>query len=280
MFRKAVCSSLLAAALLLACAQMKQLVKVPDVKVERVALSGFSFEDVTLDFTLLVQNPNAFAVSLEGYRFDFSVLGKSLLAADKDDRLDIAAGGASTVRLPLTVNFQTVYRLLREAESLDSLSYHLKGELRPTGLLSGFRLPFSHSGYLPNVRIPSVTLAGLSVDRLGFTGVDLKLNLKMVNPNSFAFSIGKFEYAAELASNKVMEGATRRLAAAPAKGTAELTLPISINFAGAMGNLSSLRSLLQGDEIRCALRGKAELETPFGPLAVPFDTATNLPILK
>ena len=268
------------AALLFGCAQMKQLVLPPTVKIENVALADFSFEDVTLNFNLLVQNPNAFGIALEGYRYAFAVQGKEFLSADENRRMDIGASATSTVQIPLKVNFKKVYQLMAETESLDSLSYQLTGSFRPGGILSAFNIPFKRSGNLPNVRIPDISFTGLTIDRMSFTGVDLRVGLSLLNKNSFGFDIGRLNYDIALAGNSVAKGLTQKLASVPAKGAAEISLPISLNFAGALGSLTSLRSLLNGEEVSCSILGDAELKTPFGPLELPFNTTQIVPVIK
>jgi LEA14-like dessication related protein len=267
-------------ALLFSCSTLQQLVLPPTVKIENVNIAGFSFEDVTLDFTLLIQNPNAFGVGLEGYNYSFAVQGKQFLSANENQRIEITAAGNSTVLIPLTLNFKKLYQLMAETKSLDSLSYQLTGSFHPSGLLSAFTIPFSRSGSLPNVRIPDISFSGLTVDKMGFTGVDLRVGIKLTNKNIFGFDIGKFNYDIALAGNAVAKGSTTQLASVPAKGATEISLPILLNFAGALGSLTSLRALLNGDDVSCSILGDAELKTPFGPLNLPFNTTQVIPVIK
>lgn len=266
--------------LIVGCAQMKQLVVPPTVKVETVSLRDVSFEDVKLDFSLLVQNPNAFGAALEGYRFSFAVQDREILHGDEDRRLDLDPRSVGKLTIPVTLNFKQLYKLVSETASLDSLAFSLRGEFRPAGLLAGFSIPFQYSGRLPNIRVPEIRLSGLSVDQLSFTGVDLKLGFLLKNPNAFPFQIGRMSYDIALAGNAVAKGAVEKLVSAPAKQTAEFQLPLSINFAGAGSGLRSLRSLLQGDEISCSIDGNVELGTPWGNIPLPIRTDQTVSILK
>ncbi|MDZ7314642.1 MAG: LEA type 2 family protein [candidate division KSB1 bacterium] len=266
--------------LIIGCAQMRQLVVPPSVKVETVSLRDVSFEDVKLDFSLLVQNPNSFGASLEGYRFSFAILDHEILNGEEAQRLDLGPRSVGTLTIPVTVNFKQLYKLFSETASLDSLAFALRGEFRPAGLLSGFSIPFQYSGRLPNIRVPEIRLSGLTVDRFSFTGVDLKIGLLLKNPNAFPFEIGKLNYDIALAGNAVAKGAVEKLVSAPAKQTAEFQLPLSINFAGAGSGLRSLRSLLQGDEISCSLDGNIELGTPWGSIPLPLRADQTVSIIK
>jgi LEA14-like dessication related protein len=264
-------------ALFMSCATLQQLVVPPDVKVERVDIADFSFEDVTLDFGLLVSNPNAFGVGLEGYAYQFAIEGKEFLSADESRQIDIAASGNSSIHLPVTINFKKIYELMTQTKNLDSLSYSLAGNLRPGGLLSAFDIPFNKSGSLPNVRIPEIKFSGLKVKKMGLTGIDLELGLNLVNNNIFGFDIGKLNYDIALAGSQLLKGTTQNLASVPAKGTGEIKLPVSLDLSGALG---SLKSILSGNSVQATIIGDTDLKTPFGPINLPFNTTQEIPILR
>lgn len=263
--------------LFMSCATLQQLVLPPDVKVESVNIADFSFQDVTLDFGLLVSNPNAFGVGLEGYAYQFAIEGKKFLSANETRQLDIAASGSSTISIPVTINFKQLYELMTQTKDLDNLSYDLAGNLRPGGLLSAFDIPFNKSGSLPNVRIPEITFSGLQVKKMGLTGIDLELGLNLVNKNIFGFDIGKLNYDIALAGSQLIKGTTQNLASVPAKGTGVIKLPVSLDLSGAIG---SLRSILGGNSVQATITGDTDLKTPFGPINLPFNTTQEIPILR
>lgn len=259
------------------CATLQQMVQAPDVKVEDINIVDFSFEDITLDFGLLVNNPNPIGINLQGYEYTFAIQGKEFLSANKSSTLDVGAATASKVHIPVTVNFSDIIKLARQTKELDSLSFRIAGKLHPGGMLSAFDIPFERSGKLPNVRIPEINFSGLKVKKMGFTGVDLELELAVLNKNVFGFDIDTLNYNVALAGAEVAAGATQKLAAIPAKGTGTITLPISVNFASALGSLSSA---LRGGRILADIKGDADLHTPFGPVTLPFATTQEIPIIK
>ncbi|MBN1483064.1 hypothetical protein EH223_14160 [candidate division KSB1 bacterium] len=263
--------------LFMSCATLQQLVVPPDVKVESVNITDFSFEDVTLDFGLLISNQNAFGVDLEGYSYQFAIEGKEFLSADQARQIDIAAAANSNISIPVTVNFKKLYELMTQTKDLDSLSFSLVGNLRPGGLLSNFDIPFKKSGSLPNVRIPQIKFSGLQVKKMGFTGIDLEVGLNLVNNNVFAFDIGKLNYDIALAGSQLIKGSTEKLASVPAKGSGEIKVPVSLDFSGALG---SLTSILKGNSVQATITGDTDLSTPFGPVNLPFQTTQDIPIIK
>lgn len=261
----------------LSCAALQQMIQPPDVKVEGVNIADFSFENITLDFGLLVNNPNPVGISLQGYEYTFAIEGKDFLSANETRALDVGAAAASTVHIPVTLNFNDIIKLVKQTSELDSLSFDIAGQLHPGGLLSAFNIPFERSGKLPNVRIPEIKFSGLKVKKMGFAGVDMELGLTLLNKNAFGFEIDKLDYDIALAGSQVAAGATEKLASVPAKGSGAINLPISVNFASALGSLSSA---LRGGRILADIKGGADLQTPFGAITLPFATTQEIPIIK
>jgi len=226
---------------------------------------------------LLVNNPNPIGINLQGYEYTFAIEGKEFLSANEARTLNVGAAAASIVHIPVTINFKKIMQLVKQTKELDSLSFDIAGKLHPGGMLSAFNIPFERSGTLPNVRIPEIKFSGLKVKKMGFTGVDLELGLDILNKNVFGFDIGKLNYDIALAGSPVAKGATEKLASVPAKGTGTIKLPISVNFASALG---SLNSALRSGRIRADIKGDADLQTPFGPITLPFATTQEIPIIK
>ncbi len=262
---------------LLGCAAVKELVQPPSVRIDSVKITGASFQDISLDYDLLVNNPNPFGIQLMGFDYAFSLQGKDFLTGDETKDVRIASQGNSHVGIPITLDFQKVYQLIKETESLDSLSYNLKGHFKPSGVMAGFQIPFSKTGSLPNVRIPKVTFKGLKISKLGFSGIDMVLGLGIENKNIFGFDIGKLDYKIALAGTQVANGISQNLAAIPKKGSGEIELPISLSFSGLA---SSVRSALMGKSIDCSIQGTADLNTPFGVFAMPINAQQEISILK
>ena len=261
----------------LSCATLDQFVQPPDVKVENVNITDFSFEDITLDFGLLVSNPNAFGAALEGYAYQFAIQGNEFLSADESRQINVGASSASNVNIPVTINFKKLYDLMQQTKELDSLSYELTGSFKPGGMLSAFDIPFSRAGKLPNVRVPQIKFSGLKVNKMGLTGIDLELGLDLVNKNAFGFNVGELNYDVALAGSQLVKGSTDKLASVPANGTSEITLPVSLDFSGALG---SLASVLRGNSVQATIKGNTDLTTPFGQVNFPFNTTQDIPITR
>ncbi|MBN2413234.1 LEA type 2 family protein [candidate division KSB1 bacterium] len=263
--------------LILGCSSLEQIVQRPSVNVKGVDITDVNFNEIFLDFGLLIHNPNVFGIQLDGYDYNFVIEGNDFLKGTENEQIRILSQNSSTLNIPITINFKSLYDLVTKTKNLDTLSYRLSGQFKPGGLLAGMSIPFSKSGTLPNIRIPKVSLKSLKIDKMGLSGVDLKLGIDLQNDNIFGFDIGKLNYNISLAGNKVASGITEKLASIPAKDKGEIVIPLSLDF---LGLTSSLRSLLTGQNVECAVDGAADLNTAYGALTLPINTTQTVRIFK
>ncbi len=269
---------LLAAALVLfSCAGMEKIIQPPSIRIDTVKLASVDFEKLGLDIVFQVNNPNPFGLSLSGFDYAFTIENKQLLSGRDTRGLALAGQQISEMHFPLTIKFADVYQLISEKKDLDTLAYSFSGTIIPAGLLAAFKIPFSKSGHLPNVRLPQLSLKNVKMQKLSLSGADLKLLVGLKNPNIFGFNVGKLDYKLDLAGKPFASGITGKLIDVPAKGDGVIELPISISSAGVLG---SIYSALSGQSIAASLQGTAELTTQHGTVPLPFNTQSTLRILR
>jgi len=256
---------------------MEKLVQPPTAKIENVKITSLSFYDVSLDFDVLVQNPNPVTMQLDGFDYRFIIENKEILNGDEDRVLRIDGAASSHIKIPLTLKYQDIFQLIKQTKSLDTLSYTLSGHLKTGGLLAGVKIPFSKSGSLPNLRVPRISIKSLKIKKLDFSGVDMELLLGVNNPNAFNLDIGSFDYQINLANQKAASGHAERLANIPAKRSGDIRLPLTVNF---FGVASSLSPALTGQSIQCNIKGKAAVRSPFGMVTLPFDVNDQIKIFR
>lgn len=264
--------------LLLSCAQIDKYLLKPTVKVESVSIKDFSFSDITLDFELFIHNPNAFGISLNGFNYQFIVEEKSLLRGTTEKALQIEGNGNSKIQIPVTVVYKDLYDLYKGFKDRDSLAYRFAGSIQPGGLLQALDIPFSTSGMLPNVRIPSIEPAALSVVSVGLSGIDLALAMNVKNPNVFGFEIANFAYQIDLNGKSFARGFSENLAALSARGSDRIELPISMSFSDVAASIRSLLS--SGKTAAIGLEGNTDLKTPMGFVNFPFAVEKKVEIQR
>lgn len=225
---------LILALVLLNCAAVNQMLKSmqrPSVSVDKVRISGLSFQDIDLLFDLKVNNPNSIKISLAGFDYDFFLNGNSFVKGQQDKGLSIEANGASIVQIPISLRFADVYQTYKSLQNNDSTDYELKlGFAFNIPVLGDVRVPVSQKGMLPMVKFPAFSIRSVKLDKLSLSGADLSLKIGVDNSNTFAFNLDKMNYQFNVNGLSWVKGQSQNVLQVEKKGLAVIDIPISLNF--------------------------------------------------
>ncbi|WP_168203463.1 LEA type 2 family protein [Oceanispirochaeta crateris] len=230
------------------CVSIKEIIQEPEVSIIDVSISELSYFDITLEMELLVSNPNPVGIQLAGLDYDLLLDEVSFIKGDQDDEITVAAGGTSTVVIPITMNYQNLYQTVSSlADSRDADYQIVTGLSFMLPVLGKQRLELSHQGQFPLVRIPRFEFESLYVSSLGLLGADIIILLKAQNPNSFELYLNDFEGTLNINKQK----------------WAELKIPETLAFASDewtdMGFQIRLEFLSMGRTVRDLLSGEDAL---------------------
>ncbi len=118
-------------------------------------------------------------------------------------------------------------------------------------------------GAFPLVREPLLTIRSIVLVRHELVNVLMELVLDVENPNPFPVDFSSASYRFHGEGRRWASGTVDRPVAVPARGTAEVRLPILLNFADTGRDLFDLVAKLQ--VVRFRLEGQARVSVP-----VPF----------
>jgi LEA14-like dessication related protein len=125
--------------------------------------------------------------------------------------------------------------------------------------LTGCSLPVAK----PEVAVKSVTLAG--VER---KGVRLVFLLAVTNPNSCKLTLTGYSYDLLASAMPLAQGESREAMEFAGNAAMDVRLPVKVSFHDL---LQAIRKSPDPDHIPYRLKAMLDLQTPFGPLAVPLD---------
>lgn len=246
----------------------------PTASVESVRLTGITFSDVELTAEIAIENPNSIGISLSSFAYQVDVEGNQLLSGREGSGLSIAAGGASSVTLPVVLSYEEIGRVVQAARQEDELAYDVAVELSfELPILGEVTVPARRNGTFPVVRVPRVRVSSIDLESIGFTGADLILGVEVENPNGFAFDLSAFNYQLNVQEQVWVDGTIDRARTISPRGSQEFALAFSLSFT-ALGR--AVRDLLLGDdEIRYDFEGAIAI-TPDLPLLRPTTIPVNL----
>jgi LEA14-like dessication related protein len=251
------------------CANLTQLlntmqVKKPGAKVTGARITDATFRDLDMVFDLEIDNPNNISVALAGFDYKLDVNDNAFVQGDQQSSLEIEKYGKSTLPIPVTVVFADLYNLFTGMKSRDSTTYKLScGLTFDVPVLGNVRVPVSYTGSLPLLKIPSISLKNIQIDRIGLGGADLSLNIGIKNPNPILLKLQQLDYSLDINGFNWVSGTSNSLNEVSPKGESVLKLPLSLNF------------LEMGRNIFALLNGSSKLDYRFtGNLAM--GTSWNL----
>ncbi|HDQ44662.1 MAG TPA: hypothetical protein ENN17_04070 [bacterium] len=261
--------------------QMAQIQK-PTADAAGVRLTGLGLEGVDLVLDLNVTNPNPLAVRLAGFDYDLSLDAASFLKGNQRQPLSIPAQGTGRVEIPFSLNFREIYQTYQSLRNSDSVDYAISAGLTfDLPVIGATRIPVRTSGRLPLVKIPKISVSGLRIAKMGFTGADLELDVMVDNPNTFSFMLGAFDYDFRVNGLSWARGKSEKGVDIREKGKQTLQIPISLDFLQ-MGQ--AVAGLLRGDDaLEYQFGGGLDLQSSvplIGKVQLPFDLAGTVPLMK
>ena len=223
-------------AVLSGCASMDAVKKAAGIKDPAVSIAGMnvstlSAEGLTLQFVLDVDNPNPIPLNLAGFDYALKLDGKQLMAGEQRDKVNIKARGSSQVKVPVSLKFSDLSRLISGAINKENLGYELKtSALVDLPVIGIKKIPASKKGTFPVPRAPDISLTGIDVKKLGLAGAKVVIGANIENPNAFGVDINKLIYNLSINGKRWVKSDIGKTISLDGKGSSTLTIPLELNF--------------------------------------------------
>ena len=133
----------------------------------------------------------------------------------------------------------------------------------------------------PLLKLPSIALDGVKLDKLNFSGADLKLKIKLKNNNAFKLFVNNFKYDFSSNGNKWISGLNENKMEVSEKSESLIEIPLSFNFLQ-MGR-SIYQLLTSEQDLNYQLLGDVDFSTSvplIGNVKLPFDQTGKIKITK
>ena len=271
-----------AAVILFSCTTLQNIFKEPSVTFDKAEISEISFQDITLDFSFIVDNPNSVSLEMAGYAYDLQIEGNSLIKGDTTEPLRIESNDKSTVKLPLTLTYKDLYEMYGDIKGKDQIAYKIINIFTfdlPVFGKSSF--PVEHEGTFPAVKLPEIAIDSLNMKSLNPFKSELELVLRVRNRNSFSLSLDSIDYDFKVNTVSWGKGMSRTAADFKENGENRITLPVTINPADV--GMELITSAFSGRKLNMDFQAKAEFRTGypgFDRAVVDFDTSESKGIDK
>lgn len=140
---------LMLAAALAGCAAVGNVLKNPEVKLERVLLRDVGVRGGELELQLGLENPNPFDLRGTEIALGFDVEGSHVGDVRYADDFNLDQGRHTTLSLPLRFEWAGVGTALQAALTSGEIPYEMKGQLTIQAPWGAQSVPFTREGRVP-----------------------------------------------------------------------------------------------------------------------------------
>ena len=266
------------------CAVLDQIVSMqaPKARVSDVKLGAISFDALTLNLDVAVNNPNSVGINLAGFDYDLKISNNSLVQGNQSNGLAIASLQESNLQVPVTINYQELYAAVKAVLQEDSTAYQVSmGIDVNVPVLGRVRVPVEHSGFLPILKRPRISISKLKLDNLSFTGAEFALEVEVDNPNAFDMALEGMDYGFAVNGISWISGSLQNAVSVSEKSKGMVRIPIKLNFLEVGRGVYQL--ITGGGDVAYSFIGDADLSSSLallGDLNLPINKTGNINITR
>jgi LEA14-like dessication related protein len=239
-----------------------KIIQPPEVKVADFTVREISNKTLNLGLLLDITNPDPVGLNLDSVEYSVELADQPFFSGKEDQKTIIAANGVSRVALPVAINYSDLKAVFDSLKGLDEVPYKVTGTVKLDTPIGPIPLPIKAKGTLPIIRAPRIDSVSINVDSISLSSAKLKINLGMINPNSFPVEIKQADYSIMLKGKQFSSGqlTPQKIAG---KAPAVISVPLTIDFAS-LGTWAY--SMLLNNEVGYTLSYHAKLQVKDWPV--------------
>jgi LEA14-like dessication related protein len=257
-------------------------VQKPTVEITGAKISSLSFDNLDLLFDIEINNPNSVGINLAGFDYELLLNDNSFISGNQPDELKIEENGKNTVQLPVKLKFVDIYNTFTDLKNNDNSKYQIKCGLNfNLPVLGNTRIPISKSGDIPLLKLPSIKFSSVKLNNINLTGANLVLEVKFINPNSFATVIDKMNYNFQVNGKNWLTGNANQKTSTANNNESIIQIPVSLDFLQ-MGS-SLFQVISRGKNLDYNFSGNLDINSShplLEKLSLPFNQTGQFNILK
>lgn len=256
------------------CTALERMIQKPTATFSGMQITDADLFKSTAVFSFNIDNPNPINIRARRITYDLKLNGRDFVNGQLDQGATLAAGGSSTLRIPVTMAYLDFFDSMAQLWSTRSADYALTG-----GFTVGpFVIPFQAHGVLDLPKIPKLSLESIKIQKLSLSGAILQCRVQMSNPNAFDLLFKKMDYTLSLGGASL--GRASALPPGPIGKNSKSTIALALDVSFAQLGRSAYR-LLQGTKADYKLDGGLIFDRPGnGESKVPFNLSGRTALVR
>lgn len=126
----------------------------PDIDLEKIQITEFSFEETVSVFHLKLENKNEFEMGLKGLEYEIWLCEISIGGAQIEQSADVGHKGVTLIEIPITFRPKDFGKAIWEAITEHSINYAIKGHVDVDTPFGAMKLPIDKEGGAPIHKVP------------------------------------------------------------------------------------------------------------------------------
>ncbi|MCO5582279.1 hypothetical protein L7F22_036171 [Adiantum nelumboides] len=250
----------------------------PTAEVSGFHLPSISLEKADIVVDVLVSNPNPIPIPLVDIVYLIESDGRKLVSGTIPDAGTIHAHGSETIKIPISLIYKDIKDTYDDIQPGDVIPYRVRVELLvDVPVIGRLTLPIEKTGEIPIPYKPDVDVDRIEFEHFSLEETVASLHFKVENKNKFNLGINTLEYTFALADTTIANATLSQSANIAQCGEGFLEVPITFRPKD-LG--SAVWDIVRGRGAGYSMAGKLEVDTPFGPMHLPFSKEGGTTTLK
>ncbi|KAH9546545.1 hypothetical protein CY35_12G101500 [Sphagnum magellanicum] len=250
----------------------------PEADVSGFHLPSITTKQAEVIISVLITNPNPVPIPLLEMIYSIESDGRDLCSGTIPDAGTVHAHGSETIKIPLTLIYKDIVDTFQDIEPGQVIPYLVKVSLvADVPVFGQVTIPLKKEGTIPIPQKPDVDLDKVVWDHLSFEKTAATLHFSIKNQNHFEIGVKSLAYNLSLANVPIGEASLGQSTTISANDSGLVQLPISfrpMDFGGALWDI------VRGRGTGYDMTGNLEVDTPFGPMHLPFNKSSETTLKK
>jgi len=241
----------------------------PTADVSGIHIPSINLKKLEIVVDVLITNPNPVPIPLVDIDYLVESNGRKLVSGLIPDAGTIHAHGSETIKIPITIIYDDIKDTYDDIKPGSIIPYKIKvGLIADVPVFGKLTLPLEKEGEIPVPYKPDVDLDKVEFDSFSFEETSATLHMKLENKNDFDLGLNALEYEVWLAGVSIVNAKLSKSAKVEKNGISYIQLPVSFrpkDFG------SALWDMIRGKGAGYAMKGNLDMDSPFGPMQLPFN---------
>jgi LEA14-like dessication related protein len=247
-----------------------------DVSGIHVPHIGLHRADLVID--VLIKNPNPVPIPLVDIDYLIDSDGRKLVAGLIPDAGTIHAHGEETVKIPISISFDDIKDTYGDIKPGSIIPYLVRVVLLVDVPVFGrIKIPLQKDGKIPVPYKPDVDVDKIKFHHFSFEETTATIHLSLENKNDFDLGLNLLQYEMWLGDDSVVNAELTDSTKIDKQGITKMQIPFKFRPKD-LG--SAVWDMIRGRGTGYTIKGKIDVDTPFGNMKLPIDKVGGTTKLK